>query len=150
MEGESIAICGTYITFAQALESWTKINVVYDITISMTTFSLLARIRYLPTFFGPLKIEFVPTLQNMVNKVAWFNVNNAANNIPQATCSHANREPAFQFYNVGTRHYYVQAAANDPRTTWIMFTPSVYEIKNTYFYSSSFKLIRDRYTSLVS
>jgi hypothetical protein len=104
-------VCSIYASIDGAIANESIITVKYAITILMITFHLLARIRYLPTFFGTWKIEFVPTLENMITKILAFHAGNAGW-IYQNVCTHNNRELAFQFYNVGTRKYYVIAAAN--------------------------------------
>ncbi|GMO12619.1 MAG: hypothetical protein Ta2E_00980 [Mycoplasmoidaceae bacterium] len=68
VEGESSEVCDTYIIIANGTAQWTNINVIYDIAIPMTTFNLLAIIKYLLTFFGTWKIEFVRILETHDNK----------------------------------------------------------------------------------
>jgi hypothetical protein len=123
-------VCGTYID-VNGLANGAIIQVEYEIIIPMTTFKLLARLRCLPTFFGTWKIELVPTLENMVSKIISYDA--GANKILQTSCKHVNRELAFQFYNVNTHNYYVQATAGDPITHWIQFAPEHYVIEETYF-----------------
>jgi hypothetical protein len=94
-------ICGIYFN-PTGLANNSTISLKYHITIPMITFNLLARIRYLLSFFGTWKIELVPTLENMIYKVITYN------NFSQTSCTHVNKELAFQFYNVGTNLYYSQ------------------------------------------
>ncbi|GMO12408.1 MAG: hypothetical protein Ta2E_00240 [Mycoplasmoidaceae bacterium] len=96
MKGENSAVCGPYIIIPNRTAQRTNINVVYDITIPMTTFNLLAIIKYLLISFGTWKIEFVSILENMITKEVWLNPNGAGN-FYQTSASHVNRELAFQF-----------------------------------------------------
>jgi hypothetical protein len=110
----------------------------------MSTFNLLARLRYLPTFFGTWKIELVPTLENMVSKVIKYNA------ILQTADVQAGEELAFQFYNVNTKNYYSRTNNGNPVDHWIQFAPEHYVIEEAYFYTSKFRLLPDRYAFLIS
>jgi hypothetical protein len=115
----------------------------------MTRFNLLARLRYLPTFFGTWKIELVPTLENMVSEVITWD-ENAVGFIYSNNCTHVNRELSFQFYNVNTHNYFNKTDAGDPAGNWIQFTPEHYIIEEPYFYTFKFRLLPDRYAFLIS
>jgi hypothetical protein len=52
----------------------------------MTTLNLLAKINYLPTFFGNWNFDIVPTLDNMVVKGI------DENDIPMNSCLHVKKE----------------------------------------------------------
>jgi hypothetical protein len=63
----------------------------------------------------------------------------------------SNKEAAFQCYNVETDCYYPStAAADNPKATSIKLTPLSSKINSDKFYTSQFKLIPDRYISLIS
>jgi hypothetical protein len=110
----------------------------------MTTFNLFYKLKYLPSFFGFWTLDIISTLDNMIIKV----VDNNANFIND--CTHNSKEMAFQCYGVETRCFYPTAAANNLSATWIMLTPQSWKITNANFYISQFKLIIDRYISLIS
>jgi hypothetical protein len=84
----------------------------------------------------------------MVSKVFSWHIAGAI--VYQANCTHVNRELAFQFYNVNTKNYYVQAISGDPTAHWIQFSPEHFIIEESYFYTSKFRLLPDRYAFLIS
>jgi hypothetical protein len=58
-------ICGIYMSVS-AYPSGFTITIEYDIVIPLRFINLLARLRYLPTFFGDWDLTVVPTIDNMV------------------------------------------------------------------------------------
>jgi hypothetical protein len=141
-------VCGTYINLPSTLGNGDIIQVEYEIVIPMTIFNLLARLRFLPSFFWTWKIELVTTLENMVSKVISYYA--GAAKVLQTSATNVNRELAFQFYNVNTHNYYIQATGGDPLTHWVQFAPEHYVIEELYFYTSKFRLLLDRYAFLIS
>jgi hypothetical protein len=72
--------CGQYINF-RALNNNTTVTLRYHITIPMSTFNIVDKLRYLPTFFGNWTLDIVPTLDNMIMKVIDYN------NVNQYACT---------------------------------------------------------------
>jgi hypothetical protein len=64
-------------------------------------------------------------------------------------CNHVKRDSAYQCYGVGNPCYYSINESN-PTTQWIMLIPKAYTITKANFYTYQFKLISDRYMSLIS
>jgi hypothetical protein len=109
----------------------------------MTTFNLFDKLRYLPTFFGHWTLDIVPTLDNMSMKVTEHTLFN------QYECTNVSKQAVFQCYGVGTHSDYTDATANGANA-WIQLTPQSYTIYSANFYTSQFRLISDRYMSLIS
>jgi hypothetical protein len=110
------SICGKYINKRTILYG-SPVVVKYNINIPMKTFYLFDKLRYLPKFFGNLKLDIVPTFYNMIMKV----IDNIG--INTNTCSNVNKEMAYQCFGVGIPCYYPVATGQDPSATWIMLTP---------------------------
>jgi hypothetical protein len=72
------------------------------------------------------------------------------NGIAMNMCTHANEEAVFQFYNVNNSAYSPYVAGDDPLGHWIQFQTGNYQIRHAGFYSSQFRLRRDRYAGLLS
>jgi hypothetical protein len=64
-------------------------------------------------------------------------------------CTHIRKSASFQCQRVGNPCYY-SVGVGDPLTSWLLLTPQSYVIKGDNYYASQFKLIPDRYISLVS
>jgi hypothetical protein len=90
----------------------------------------------------------VHTLENIVSKVIIYNT--GAAKVFQTSVIHNYRELVYQFYNVNTQNYYIQASGGDPMQTWIQFAPEHYVIEEPYFYTSKFRLLPDKYAFLIS
>jgi hypothetical protein len=69
--------------------------------------------------------------------------------VSTSQCAHPKREAEFQCYGVGNSCYY-SIYGSEPTTQWIMFIPQAYKITKTSFYTCWFKVITNRYFSLVS
>jgi hypothetical protein len=99
--------CGQYVNF-RALNNNTTVSLTYFITITMSTFNIFDKLRYLPTFFGNWTLDIVPTLDNMIMKVIDYN------NVNQYTCTDVAKQAAFQRYVVGTPYVFTTASNNAP------------------------------------
>jgi hypothetical protein len=99
--------------------------------------------RYLPTFFGNLALDIIPTLDNMIIKII------SIGGVATIQCNHIRRFAEFQCYGVENAAYY-SVDGTDPITQWIMLTPQSYTITKANYYTSHFLLIPDRYFSYVS
>jgi hypothetical protein len=55
------------------------------------------------------------------------------NGVATNTCTHVNKEMAYQCYSVGTQCHYPTAAVADPSATWIMLTPQFYKFQELIF-----------------
>jgi hypothetical protein len=69
--------------------------------------------------------------------------------ISQLACSHTSKQKVYQCYGIGSKVPYTTATAN-AAADWVKLTPQSYKITSANFYSSQFKLIPDRYMSLVA
>jgi hypothetical protein len=65
-------------------------------------------------------------------------------------CDDVNNEQAFHCHGVGSHCHYPMIYGDDLTGNWIMLTPQSYKIVCANFYTSQFRLILDRYISLLS
>jgi hypothetical protein len=68
---------------------------------------------------------------------------------PGGAIESGTKQAAFQCYGVGTQCIFTTGADVAPGA-WIQLIPQAYTIPSANFYTSKFKLIKDRYISLAS
>jgi hypothetical protein len=61
-----------------------------------------------------------------------------------------NRELSYQFLNVDTNAYFGYGVNGDPAGCWIQFQPVVHHIETVEFFSTQYRLLENRYVSLIS
>jgi hypothetical protein len=71
------------------------------------------------------------------------------NNIDQYTCSHEDKQQAYQYYSVGTPCYFTTVAVNNPNAS-VILASQTYTVTKANCYTSQFRLIPDKYISLIS
>jgi hypothetical protein len=134
--------CGQYVNF-NSVKNGIPITLKYFITIPMSTFNLFNKLRYLQMFFGNWTLDIISTLDNMFVKFISYN------RISQPDNYHRIKQKVYQCYGIGTEVPYTTTAAN-AADAWIKLTPQSYKITSANVYTSQFKLIPDRYMSLVA